>query len=103
MTQLIHFICSLILLIVFNSVISAEEQTIIEKPITTIEGNWEGNLVVIDNKSIRIPRNFKTSDNGELNGFQGSFSGFISETGIKDTCNSQRDNVLGEKLPLKRH
>jgi hypothetical protein len=71
MPQLIHFICSLIILIVFNSAISAKEQTLNEKPITPIEGKWEGNLVVNDNKSIGILWNFNTSDKGQLIGFMG--------------------------------
>jgi hypothetical protein len=71
MPQLIHFICSLIILIVFNSAISAKEQTLNEKPITPIEGKWEGNLVVNDNKSIGILWNFNTSDEGQLIGFMG--------------------------------
>ena len=123
MPQLIHFTCSLIILIVFNSAISAKEQTLNEKHITPIEGKWEGNLVVNDNKSIGILWNFNTSDEGQLIGFmgpaskgvatipmqelivskttlsftihsQGSFSGLISETGIKGTWNSQSGNEL---------
>jgi len=70
MPQLIYFICSLIILIVFNSAIAAKEQTLNEKPITPIEGKWEGNLVVNDNKS-GILWNFNTSGKGQLIGFMG--------------------------------
>ncbi|MFT4847537.1 MAG: hypothetical protein ACI83B_000056 [Sediminicola sp.] len=123
MPQLINFMCSLITLFIFNSNISAQEQSPNKKTNITIEGKWEGNLVVNENKSIGILWSFKTSNEGQLIGHmgpaskgvgtipmqelivskttlsfsihsEGSFSGVISETGIKGTWSSQSGKQL---------
>ncbi|WP_169734631.1 ankyrin repeat domain-containing protein [Maribacter antarcticus] len=123
MPQLINFMCSLILLFVFNSPTSAQELPLNEKISTSIKGKWEGNLVVNENTSVGILWNFKTSNEGQRIGFmgpaskgvatipmqelivnkttlrfsvhsEGSFSGVISETGIKGTWSSQSGKQL---------
>ena len=123
MPQLINFMCSLITLFVFNSAVSAQELTLNDKISTSIEGKWEGNLVVNETKSIGILWNFKTSNEGQLIGFmgpaskgvatipmqeiivskttlsfsihsEGSFSGVISETEINGTWISQSGKQL---------
>jgi hypothetical protein len=123
MPQLINFMCSFITLFVINSNISAQELSPNKKTNISIKGKWEGNLVVNENKSIGILWNFNTSNEGQLIGHmgpaskgvatipmqnlkvsettlsfsihsQGSFSGLISETGIKGTWSSQSGKQL---------
>jgi hypothetical protein len=123
MLQLINFMCSLIILFLFNSPTSAQEPTLNEKISTSIEGKWEGNLVINENKSIGILWNFKTSNEEQLIGHmgpaskgvatipmqnlviskttlsfsihsEGSFSGSISETEINGTWSAQSGKQL---------
>ncbi|WP_339614301.1 ankyrin repeat domain-containing protein [uncultured Winogradskyella sp.] len=123
MPQLINFMCSLITLFIFNSNISAQELPPNEKNNISIEGKWEGNLVVNENTSLGILWNFKTSNEGQRIGFmgpaskgvatipmqeiivnkttlsfsihsEGSFSGLISETEINGTWISQSGKQL---------
>ena len=111
MPQILNFISSLIILFVFNSSISVQKPTINNKVKNHIEGTWEGNLVINDDKVIGIVWRFETSEKDELIGFmgpaskgmatipmqnlvienkkisfsihsQGSYSGLITETGI---------------------
>jgi hypothetical protein len=125
MPQLINFIYSLVTLFIFNLTIPSQELPPIEKISITIEGKWEGNIVVNENKSVGILWNFKTANEGELTGFmgpvskgvatipmqelvisktslsfsiqsQGSFLGLISETEIRGTWSSES----GKKLVL---
>ena len=123
MPQLINFMCSLVTLFLFNSIVSAQELPPNEGATISIEGKWEGNLVVNENKSVGILWKFKTSNEGELTGFmgpaskgvatipmqeltiskttlsfsiqsQGSFSGLISETEINGTWSSESGKQL---------
>jgi hypothetical protein len=123
MPQLINFMCSLVTLFLFNSNMLAQDLSLDEKANISIEGKWEGNLVVNETKSIGILWNFKTSNEGELTGFmgpaskgvatipmqeliiskttlsfsiqsQGSFSGLISETEINGTWSSESGKQL---------
>jgi ankyrin repeat protein len=123
MPQLINFMCSLIILFVFNSPTSAQEPTLNEKISTAIEGKWEGNLVINENKTIRIMWRFETTEEDTLIGFmgpaskgvatipmqdlvvthtklnfsihsQGNFSGLISESGIHGIFNTQSGKQL---------
>jgi len=123
MPLLIKFMCSLITLFIFNSPFSTQESIPNNKTNTIIEGQWEGNLVINENKTIGILWNFKTSEEGQLIGFmgpvskgvatipmqdltvnkttlsfsihsQGSFSGIISAKGINGTWNSQSGKQL---------
>jgi hypothetical protein len=123
MPQLINFMCSLIILFVFNSPTSAQEPILNEKISTAIEGKWEGNLVINENKTIGIMWRFETTEEDTLIGFmgpaskgvatipmqdlivskttlsfsihsEGSFLGVISETGIKGTWSSQSGKQL---------
>ena len=132
MLQLLNFICPLIILLFSNTTITSQEQTLNDENISQVIGKWEGNLVVNDNKSIGILWNFNTSDEGQLIGFmgpaskgvatipmqelivnnttisfsihsQGSFSGLISETGIKGTWNSQSGYQLALYMARKVH
>jgi hypothetical protein len=123
MPQLINFMCSLVTLFLFNSNMLAQDLSLDEKANISIEGKWEGKLVVNETKSIGILWNFKTSNEGELTGFmgpaskgvatipmqeliiskttlsfsiqsQGSFSGLISETEINGTWSSESGKQL---------
>ncbi|WP_104809090.1 ankyrin repeat domain-containing protein [Polaribacter filamentus] len=123
MSQLINFMCSLITLFVINSNTSPQELAQNEKISIPIEGKWEGNLVINENKSIGIMWRFETTEERTLIGFmgpaskgaatipmqdlkvtettlsfsihsQGSFSGLISETGITGTWSSQSGKQL---------
>ncbi len=123
MPLLINFMCSLITSFIFNSNISAQELPPNEKTSISIEGEWEGNIVVDETKSVGILWNFKTSNEGQLIGHmgpaskgvatipmqelivnkttlsfsihsEGSFSGVISETEIKGTWSSQSGKQL---------
>ncbi|MFT5437227.1 MAG: hypothetical protein ACI840_001880, partial [Ulvibacter sp.] len=123
MPQLINFMCSLVTLFIFNSTISAQELPSNEKSILSIEGKWEGNIVINETKSIGILWNFKISNDSEVTGFmgpaskgvatipmqelainettlsfsihsQGSFSGLISETEINGTWSSESGKQL---------
>ena len=125
MPQLLKFTYSLIVLFVFNAAISSQELTLNGKSGSHIEGKWEGNLVINENKSVGILWRFETIKNGKLTGFmgpvsvgvatipmedlvlvhtklsfsirsQGSFSGIISETEIKGVFITQS----GKKLEL---
>ncbi|WP_052172411.1 ankyrin repeat domain-containing protein [Psychroserpens jangbogonensis] len=123
MSQLINFMCSLITLFVINSNTSTQELTQNEKISTPIEGKWEGNLVINENKSIGIMWRFETSEEGKIIGFmgpaskgvatipmqdlfvtntklnfsihsQGNFSGLISESGINGIFNTESGKQL---------
>jgi hypothetical protein len=123
MSELINFMCSLITLFVINSNTSAQELAQNEKISIPIEGKWEGNLVINENKSIGIMWRFETTEERTLTGFmgpaskgvatipmqdlkvtettlsffihsQGSFSGVISESEIKGTWSSQSGKQL---------
>jgi hypothetical protein len=123
MSELINFMCSLITLFVINSNSSAQELAQNEKISIPIEGKWEGNLVINENKSIGIMWRFETTEERTLIGFmgpaskgvatipmqdlkvtettlsfsihsQGSFSGVISESEIKGTWSSQSGKQL---------
>ena len=123
MPLLINFMCSFITLFIFNSNISAQELSPNEKTSISIEGKWEGNLVVNETKSVGILWKLNTSNEVQIIGFmgpaskgvatipmqdlkvtkttfsfsihsQGSFSGLISETGIKGTWSSQSGKQL---------
>ncbi|MFT7628520.1 MAG: ankyrin repeat protein [Ulvibacter sp.] len=123
MPQLINFMCSLVTLFIFNSTISAQELPSNKKSILSIEGKWEGNIVINETKSIGILWNFKISNDSEVTGFmgpaskgvatipmqelainettlsfsihsQGSFSGLISETEINGTWSSESGKQL---------
>jgi hypothetical protein len=123
MLQLINFMCSFITLFVINSNSSAQELSPDEKTNISIEGKWEGNLVVDETKSVGILWKFNTSNEAQIIGFmgpaskgvatipmqdlkvtettlsfsihsQGSFSGLISETEIKGTWSSQSGKQL---------
>ena len=125
MSQLLKFTCSLIVLFVFNSAISAQESTLNGKVNSHIEGKWDGNLVINENKSVGIVWRFETTKEGKLSGFmgpssvgvatipmqdlvlvktklsffirsQGRFSGLISKTGINGIFNTES----GKKLVL---
>jgi hypothetical protein len=123
MPQLINFMCSLITLVVINYNTSAQELTQNEKISTPIEGKWEGNLVINENKSIGIMWRLETTEEGTFIGFmgpsskgvptipmqdlvithtklnfsipsQGNFSGLISESGIQGIFNTERGKQL---------
>jgi len=123
MLQLIKFICSLITLFVINYTISAQDLTQNEKTNITIEGKWEGNLEINENKSIGIVWRFETTEEGTLIGFmgpaskgvatipmqdlaftntklnfsihsQGNFSGLISDSGIHGIFNTESGKQL---------
>ncbi len=123
MLQHIKFLCLLITLI--NSSINSSAQEINLQNKNSIEGKWEGNIVINEQKSVGILWNFKTTKEGQLNGYmgpaskgvatipmqelsinkekisftiqsQGSFAGLISKTGIKGIWSS----VSGNKLTL---
>ena len=123
MPVLLKFIYTFITLVIINTSSFIEGQTVSSNSISDISGKWEGNLVVNENKSIGILWNFNTSNEGQLIGHmgpaskgvatipmldlkvtettlsfsihsQGSFSGLISETGIKGTWSSQSGKQL---------
>jgi hypothetical protein len=123
MPQLINFICSLITLFVINYNTSAQELTQNEKISKPIEGKWEGDLVINENKSIGIMWRFETTEEGTLIGLmgpaskgvetipmqdlvvtntklnfsihsQGTFSGLISESGIHGIFNTESGKQL---------
>lgn len=123
MLQLINFMCSFITLFVINSNSSAQELSPDEKTNISIEGKWEGNLVVDETKSVGILWNFNIANEEQIIGFmgpaskgvatipmqdlkvnettlsfsihsQGSFSGLITETGIKGTWSSPSGKQL---------
>ncbi len=123
MSHLLKFTYSLIVLFVFNNAVSAQESTLNGKASSHIEGKWEGNLVINENKSVGILWRFETLKDGKLTGFmgpakvgvatipmqdlvlvnttlsfsihsQGSFSGLISKTGIKGIFKTQSGKQL---------
>ena len=123
MLQLINFMCSLITLFVINLNTTVKELAQNEKISTAIEGKWEGNLVINENKSIGIMWRFETTEEGTLIGFmgpaskgvatipmqdlvvtntklnfsvhsQGNFSGLISESGIRGIFNTESGKQL---------
>ena len=123
MSRLTNFMCSLITLFVINLNTTAQELTQNEKLSTPIEGKWEGNLVINEDKSIGIVWRFETTEEGNLIGFmgpaskgvatipmqdlvitntklnfsvhsQGNFSGLISESGINGMFNTESGKQL---------
>lgn len=125
MSKQIKFLCLLITLYAFSLNSSAQEASLNNKNTISIEGKWEGNIVINEKKSIGILWSFKTTKEGSFNGYmgpvskgvasipmqkltinkktlsftiqsQGSFSGEISKTGIKGIWSS----VSGNKFTL---
>ena len=125
MSKQIKFLCLLITLFSFNLNTSAQETSLNKNNNTNIEGKWEGNIVINEQKSVGILWSFKTTKEEQLNGYmgpvskgvatipmqkltinknaisftiqsQGSFSGLISKTGIKGIWSS----VSGNKFTL---
>lgn len=123
MPQFLNFMHSLIILLVFNSNISVQEPIINNKTNNHLEGKWEGNLEVNEEKVIGIVWRFETSKNDKLIGFmgpaskgvatipmqnlviskkeisfsihsQGKYSGLISESGINGFFTTQSNKKL---------
>ncbi|WP_159099334.1 ankyrin repeat domain-containing protein [Aquimarina spinulae] len=69
-THVFNFVYSFILLLIFSTVTTAQEQI----PSDSILGNWDGNIVINENKSIGIIWRFEKSDQGKLIGFMGPAS-----------------------------
>ena len=80
MPQLLNFICTLITLFVINATVTAQEQTLNDKNISSIIGKWEGNIVVNETKSVGILWRFEKSDQGKLIGFMGPASKGVAGT-----------------------
>lgn len=74
MPQFLNFMHSLIILLVFNSNISVQEPIINNKTNNHLEGKWEGNLEVNEEKVIGIVWRFETSKKDKLIGFMGPAS-----------------------------
>ena len=74
MPQLLNIICSLITLFILDATIIAQEQSLNNENISPIIGEWEGNLVVNETKSIGILWRFEKSEQGKLIGFMGPAS-----------------------------
>lgn len=123
MQQLINFICSLLILFILNSNTSSLELAQTEKVSTPIEGKWEGNLVINENKAIGNIWHFEISEEDKIIGLmgpasigvetiptqdlvvlntkpnfssysQGNFSGLISEPGINEIFNTESGKQL---------
>lgn len=69
-THVFSFIYSFILLLVFSTATTAQEQI----PSDSILGNWDGNIVINESKSIGIIWRFEKSNEGKLIGFMGPAS-----------------------------
>ena len=74
MPQFLNFMHSLIILLVFNSNISVQEPIINNKTNNHLEGKWEGNLEVNEEKVIGIVWRFETLKKDKLIGFMGPAS-----------------------------
>jgi len=74
MPALINLAYSLIALLVINTSIFAQEQPFSNKDISSVEGKWEGNLVVDESKSLGINWRFEKIDQGKFIGFMGPSS-----------------------------
>ena len=84
MLQLINFMCSLITLFVINYNTSAQEFNQNAKISTPIEGKWEGNLVINEDKSIGIMWRFETTEEPNLISLMGPASKGVATITMQD-------------------
>lgn len=73
-THVFNFVYSFITLLIFSTATLAQEQITSDKIVTSIIGNWDGNIVINENKSVGIIWRFERSDQGKLIGFMGPAS-----------------------------
>ena len=98
MLQVIKYLCVITTFLTFNSTIIEQEKThLAKKKVNTIEGEWEGNLLVSKGKTVGINWRFEKTKQGKLIGFMGPASKGVA------TIPMQEIVLSGNTLKFKIH
>jgi hypothetical protein len=84
MPLLLNILCSLIASFMINTTSFAQVQSINQNNTSRIKGEWEGNMVINESKSIGILWRFEKTDQGKLIGFMGPASKGLATMPMQD-------------------
>ncbi|MDY8135906.1 ankyrin repeat domain-containing protein [Aquimarina sp. 2201CG5-10] len=83
-TQVFNLIYCFITIFLLSTSAPVQEQNVNDNNVTNILGNWEGNIIVNEKKSIGILWRFEKSNQGKLVGFMGPASKGIANLPMQD-------------------